>query len=327
VVRSRLGRPDGSELQVECYGPEDAPPIILTHGWGTDRTEWDYLRPALAGRFRLIAWDLPGLGCSIRPASQDYRLENLAHDLEAVLGLAGDRPAVLLGHSIGGMIILTFCRLFPGALGTRVRGLALVQTTYTNPVRTTTLASLFTALERPVLVPLLRLTIFLSPLVWLTNWLSYLNGSAHLSTIGSGFAGTETWKQVDHFTRLGVKAWPAVLARGMFGMLRYDATATLKTIPVPTLVIAGDQDPVCKPQASDRMHQEIPGSQLTVLQPARHMGLVEHHKRFAERVSQFTMACLRPDASSPPEGTRSATDRNPTTNTRQTFRGAEEAGR
>jgi pimeloyl-ACP methyl ester carboxylesterase len=69
-----------------------------------------------------------------------------------------------LGHSIGGMITLTFCRLFPQALGGKVRAIALVQTTYTNPVRTTTMAVLFTALERPVIVPLLHLTIWLSPL-------------------------------------------------------------------------------------------------------------------------------------------------------------------
>jgi hypothetical protein len=47
---------------------------------------------------------------------------------------------------------LTFCQLFPAALGTRVAGLVLVHTTYTNPVRTTKLAGLTTALERPVIV-------------------------------------------------------------------------------------------------------------------------------------------------------------------------------
>jgi pimeloyl-ACP methyl ester carboxylesterase len=294
---TRLGRPDGSELQVECYGPEEGPPIVLTHGWGADRSEWDYLKQDLAGRFRLIVWDLPGLGRSRPPANHDYGLENLAGDLQAVLALAGERPAVLLGHSIGGMITLTFCGLLPQELSTRVAGLALVQTTYTNPVRTTRLAGLLSALERPVLVPLLGLTIGLAPLVWLMNQLSYLNGSAHLSTISSGFAGNETWAQVDHMTRLGVKAWPAVLARGMLGMLRYDATPTLKTVPVPTLVIAGDRDPVCKPEASERLGQDIAGSQRVVLSPAKHMGLIEHRRRFAAAVSQFAQACLQPNPS------------------------------
>jgi hypothetical protein len=98
---SRLGRPDGSELRVECYGREDAPPIILTHGWGANSTEWDYLKEELADDFRLIVWDLPGLGRSTRPTNREYSLENLSTHLEAVLGLVGDRPAILLGHSIG----------------------------------------------------------------------------------------------------------------------------------------------------------------------------------------------------------------------------------
>jgi pimeloyl-ACP methyl ester carboxylesterase len=82
----------------------------------------------------------------------------------AVLALTGDKPAILLGHSIGGMITLTFCRLFPNALGTRVNGLVLTHTTPTNPIRTTSGAGFFTAIEKPVLVPMLYLTIALSPL-------------------------------------------------------------------------------------------------------------------------------------------------------------------
>jgi pimeloyl-ACP methyl ester carboxylesterase len=284
---SRLGRPDGSELHVECYGPEDAHVIVLTHGWGADSTEWNYLKRDLGERFRLIAWDLPGIGRSTPPANQDYSLENLARDLQAVLGFAGARPAVLLGHSIGGMITLTLCKLFPQELSNRVSGLALVQTTYTNPVRTTSFASLLTAMEIPLIVPLLHLTIGLAPLVWLMNQLSYLNGSAHVSAISSGFAGTETWEQVEHFTRLGTKAWPAVMARGMFGMLRYDATDALKKITPPTLVFEGNLDPVCKPEASQRMCNDIPSAHLVVLKPAKHMGLIEHHQQFAEQVGQF----------------------------------------
>jgi triacylglycerol esterase/lipase EstA (alpha/beta hydrolase family) len=130
--QQRLRRPDGSELQIEFYGPEDGTPIVLTHGWGLDAREWNYLKRDLSDRFRLIVWDEPGLGKSTRPTTRDYSLENLARDLEAVLALAGDKPAILLGHSIGGMITLTFCRLFPSALGSRVTGIVLTHTTPTR---------------------------------------------------------------------------------------------------------------------------------------------------------------------------------------------------
>lgn len=161
----RLRRPDGTELHVEMYGPADGTPFVLTHGWGLDSDEWYYAKKKLAQRHRLIVWDLPGLGKSTRPANSDWSLEKLAGDLDAVLTLAGGRPAVLLGHSIGGMIALTFCRLFPQALGSRVRVLVIAHSTYTNPVKTTSKPALYTALQKPVLEPLCHLMVWLAPLV------------------------------------------------------------------------------------------------------------------------------------------------------------------
>ncbi|HWG44996.1 MAG TPA: alpha/beta hydrolase, partial [Gemmataceae bacterium] len=238
----RLRRPDGTELQVEIYGPPDGVPILFTHGWSLDSNEWYYTKKELSRNHQLIVWDLPGLGKSSRPANNDWSLEKLAGDLDAVLTLAGDRPAILVGHSIGGMIILTFCRLFPQALGSRICGLVLAHTTYTNPVKTTSLAGLYTALQKPVLEPLCHLIVWLAPLVWVMNILSYLNGSAHRSTERSSFSGQESRGQLNFITRYYVKAWPGVVARGMLAMFRYEATATLAAIPLPTLVVTGDQD-------------------------------------------------------------------------------------
>lgn len=288
TATQRLARPDGSELHVEFYGPEDAPPLVLTHAWSLDSTEWRALKRDLGDRFRLLAWDLPGLGRSTASKNHDYSLENLAGHLEAVLGLAGGRPALLLGHSIGGMIVLTFCRHFPKALGPRVNGLVLVHTTYTNPLRTTTLAGLFTALERPLIVPLAHLTIWLSPLLWVMNWMNYLNGASHLSTRLTGFTGKGTWDQIELATRPQLRPSPAVLARGTLGMLAYDATKTLPKIHIPTLVVAGDRDPLCKPQASEYIQSSVPAAQLTTLAPARHMGNIEHHARFTALVADFS---------------------------------------
>ena len=289
----KIKRPDGSELHVETYGPADADPIVLTHGWGANSTEWFYAKKHLAKHHRLIVWDLPGLGKSTRPANNEYRLENLADDLGAVLELAGSRPALLLGHSIGGMIMLTFCRTHAEALNSRVSGLVLVHTTYTNPVRTTNQREIWTALQGPVVVPLCHLMIWLSPLVWALNWLSYFNGSAHRSTDKSSFCQTETRGQLDFCTRFMPMAWPGVLARGMLGMLKYDATQTLGTVSVPTLVIAGDRDTTTNPDASVTMAEAIPRTELVTLAPAKHMGLIEHHDRWVQVVEQFAQSVAR----------------------------------
>ncbi len=173
----RLQRPDGSVLQVEFFGPEDGQPIILSHGWGPNSTIWYYAKRQLSDRFRIIVWDLPGLGKSTKPHNNDHSVEKYARDLEAVVSIAGNKPVILLGHSMGGMINLTFCRLFPEQLGTRVAGLILVDTTYTNPVKTCILSSLVRKLQKPLLEPVLYLTTLLWPLAWLMTWLSYLNGA------------------------------------------------------------------------------------------------------------------------------------------------------
>ena len=289
----RLTRPDGSELRVEMYGPPDAQPIVLTHGWGLDSDEWYYAKKELS-KYRLIVWDLPGLGLSKQPDNHDYSLENLARDLDAVITAAGAQPVVLLGHSIGGMISLTHCKLFPQAMGVRVCGLILVNTTYTNPVRTTSMAGLKMALQKPVFEPLLHLTIWLSPLVRVMNWMSYWNGSAHKSSESSGFSGKETRGQLDFVASYTPRASPAVTARGMLGMLRYDASDTLRTVSVPTLVITGDKDSVCKPEASEHMRATIPRAELVTFSPAKHEGLLEHHEKFSEAIRVFVARCSRP---------------------------------
>ncbi len=298
----RLRRPDGSELAVETFGPADGDPVVLVHGWGLDRDEWYYARQELGGRHRLLLWDLPGLGESGRPADRDWSLEKLARDLDAVLSLAGGRPAVVVGHSIGGMILLTYCRLFPEALGTRVAGLVLAHSTYTNPVRTTSKAALYTAMQKPVLEPLCHLMVWLSPLVRALNWLSYLNGSAHRSTERDSFSGRETRGQLDFITWYYCKAAPEVAARGMLAMFRYDATDVLPAVTVPTLVVTGDQDKTCTPEASRYMAEAIPGARLLTLGPAKHCGLFEHHDRFHAAVAEFATACGRPAAGARPGG-------------------------
>ncbi|HEY9829709.1 MAG TPA: alpha/beta hydrolase [Stenomitos sp.] len=283
----RLRRPDGTVLQVEFYGPEDGQPIILSHGWGPNSTVWYYAKRQLSDRFRVIVWDLPGLGKSSKPKNQDYSLEKYARDLEAVVDLVG-KPVILLGHSMGGMLTLTFCRLFPEQLGSRVAGLILVDTTYTNPVKTAIGSKVLRAVQKPLLEPLLYLTIGLSPLLWLMTWLSYLNGSLHISVELSGFKGTETRGQLEFSALLSALGSPGVLARGTLAMLKYDETATLSTIHIPVLLIVGASDIATKPGASIRMNAELPQSELVTLKPGGHMSLMEQNQAFAEVVSAFS---------------------------------------
>ena len=185
----------GADLVVEESGTKGRPRLIFTHGWGLDRREWDWASTALSQDFEIVTWDLPGLGASTPIPSGEYTLENMAGDLEIVLKKTGDTPAVLVGHSIGGMINLTFCRLYPQHLGQKVIGVVQLNTTYTNPVKTTTTPGLDQTLQKPIYEPLLHVITVLSPIVRITNWLGYQSGLAHLQIASQSFAGAETREQ------------------------------------------------------------------------------------------------------------------------------------
>lgn len=267
---------------------------MFTHGWGLSHDEWFYAQRYFGDRFRLLLWDLPGLGQSQAARQHDDDLAHMARDLEAVLSLAKGHPALLCGHSIGGMITLTFCRLFPERLGTQVVGLVLTHTTFTNPVNTAWGARLFRPLQNPVLRPLCFLTSALWPLVWVMNRLGELNGSAHLLNHFLQFGGRETRGQLNFFTSLGQRAHPAVVARGMLAMTRYEAAGVLPALPVPALVVAASSDKATSPEASRFMTTHIPHAREVVLSPAGHLGLIEQHQAWCRAVDDFAKACFQP---------------------------------
>ena len=276
--RVRLRRPDGTELNIEEFGKSDGTTVILTHGWGMDSTEWYYAKKELAKEHRVVVWDLPGVGLSTRALNNDYSIERFATDLHAIVEWSGAPRIVMVGHSIGGMILQTYARLFPTEPA--VAGLALVHTTYTNPIRTTKYATLYSAIEKPVIVPLLYLTILLSPLVWLMNVLSYLNGSTHRSTDKQSFSGKETRGQLDFTARFVLVQSPAVLAKGMLGMIQFDESTNVKTIAFPTVVVAAEKDPVTLPSASQFLTDSIPKAYCVTIPMGKHQAQMEMNESF-----------------------------------------------
>lgn len=85
--------------------------LILIHGWTCDETFWSANVPALAGRYRVITLDLPGHGQS--DPAPDYSMERFARAVKAVADKAKVKRPVLVGHSMGGAVMLAFARLYP----------------------------------------------------------------------------------------------------------------------------------------------------------------------------------------------------------------------
>jgi pimeloyl-ACP methyl ester carboxylesterase len=285
-----------NNLYTEAEGPIDAPVLLLTHGWGGTSAEWNPLRPYLADApYRVVRWDLPGLGRSEPPADRDFSLDAMAEDLKLVIdgSVQSGRQLILVGHSIGAMICLTFARRYPDVVRERVAGMVLAHGTYTNPLKTHARADLYTALQKPVIEPLLYVSIALDPVLRVMKWLTYLSGSTHRSTERSGFSGRETRRQLDFAARFALRAPVATIARGTLGMLHWDATDVLPHLPCPALIWAGENDPTTLPQASQEMYTRIPRSELHSHPGARHLSPIESPADFTRHLLDFADTCLK----------------------------------
>ncbi|GFN04605.1 hypothetical protein Smic_31610 [Streptomyces microflavus] len=76
---------DGSRIHVELHGPEDAPAVVLAHGWTCNTRFWAAQIRDLAADHRVIAYDQRGHGLTPEPGPGGYSVNALADDLEAVL--------------------------------------------------------------------------------------------------------------------------------------------------------------------------------------------------------------------------------------------------
>lgn len=106
IVERRL--PVGEiALNVAFAGDEDAPPVLFLHGISSRHNTWRPVVDALADDHRLVMWEARGHGESDHPAA-GYLLPDYAADLSALLDvLQIERPAIV-GHSLGGMIAMTW---------------------------------------------------------------------------------------------------------------------------------------------------------------------------------------------------------------------------
>jgi pimeloyl-ACP methyl ester carboxylesterase len=89
-------------------------PVMLVHGFGEDHRVWDFQAPQLEKRFQLILPDLPGSGAS--ELNNDVSMENLVESLHAILQEEKLDSIVMLGHSMGGYVLMAFAEKYPAML-------------------------------------------------------------------------------------------------------------------------------------------------------------------------------------------------------------------
>src|SRR5579862_396763 len=110
---------DAAEFDVLDQG--SGPAIVLLHGFPLARGIWDRVAERLARSARVVRYDLRGLGMTtVTPGP--YLMESLAGDLVEILDALRLERAIVVGHSLGGYVALSFFRLF----AERCAGLGLV---------------------------------------------------------------------------------------------------------------------------------------------------------------------------------------------------------
>jgi pimeloyl-ACP methyl ester carboxylesterase len=93
----------GLRTHVALAGPDDAPPLLLVHGWPQNWWAWRAAIPELSRRFRLVLPDLRGHGWTEAPRA-GYEKEQLATDLLALLDALGIERVSWIGHDWGGWV-------------------------------------------------------------------------------------------------------------------------------------------------------------------------------------------------------------------------------
>lgn len=102
----RFTRPElaGVRLHALHWGEPDRPAVVLVHGGGANGHWWAQIAPALAASFHVVALDFRGHGDSDFPHA--LREGDFQDDLHALLAHLETPRAALVGHSMGGEVVL-----------------------------------------------------------------------------------------------------------------------------------------------------------------------------------------------------------------------------
>ena len=107
---------DGVAIRYEVHGAGE-PSLVLVHGWSCDRTYWDAQIAHFDDSYRVVTVDLAGHGES-GLGRESWTIAAFGQDVVAVVEELGLDRAVLVGHSVGGPVVLEAAR----RLGDRVIG-------------------------------------------------------------------------------------------------------------------------------------------------------------------------------------------------------------
>ena len=250
-----------ARLNVISAGPAHGPVVVLLHSIATGAEMWQAQISDLAGRFRVIALDLPGHGLSA-PFVRDPSIADYADAVIATLDSLGVGQFAMVGLSFGSMIAQHVGAHFPD----RVTALVL-----SNGVAWTAPAVADLWQQRIADAEQNGMACQVEPT--LARWFSQTFCRSHpreIARIGELVAATslQGYRQ-------------AALA-----IAALDNRALLPEIAAPALVIAGDTDAAAPTSAIEAISREIPYARLAVM-PGSHLLNVELAAEYSRLLIEF----------------------------------------
>jgi pimeloyl-ACP methyl ester carboxylesterase len=241
----------GLRLRVSDEGPRDAPAVILLHGFGSSLETFDAWAQVLSKQFRVVRFDLPGLGLTGADPTDDYSDSRGLMLIGGLMDRLGLSRASFVGNSMGGRLAWMFAAAFPG----RVEKLVLI-----SPDG---FASAGFEYGRAPDVPLmLRLLPYTLPKFLLRATLAPAYANKKLLTDA---VVTRYW---DFMRAPGVRR--AIVDRTAQTILR-DPVPLLRKIQAPTLLLWGEEDRMIPISNAADYVAALPASKLVRLPGLGHV--------------------------------------------------------
>lgn len=242
-------------------------PLVLLHAYPLDARMWDSVRAPLSERTRLITPDQRGLGRTPLPegGTAAPSLDHAARDVVALLDRLELDKVVVGGSSMGGYVAMALLRLAPERIG----GLAFIGTKATAD----------TPEARENRLNVARRAETEGTAGWLADEM--------VPTLLGETTRRRRPEVVERVREIVDGQPPAGVAWAQRAMAaRPDSTDVLRTVDVPTVVVAGEEDAVMPPEVLRDLADTVPNAELVVVPEAGHLIPLEAPEPVVDAVSR-----------------------------------------
>ncbi|MCA6449979.1 MAG: alpha/beta hydrolase [Chitinophagaceae bacterium] len=249
----------------------DTVPLVLIHGTSSSLFTWDSTVLLLGAQHRIIRFDLPGFALTGPQPERDYSMALYTRFVDSVLLRLGVAKCVLGGNSLGGSIVWQYAVQYPA----KVQKLILVDAGGYVPKERMDLPLGFRLAKMPVVNNLVK---------WITP--KQLVRKSVEDVYGNKKRVSDDLVNLYSDMTLRAGNRQALIDRMQLG-LGEDASAQIRTLSLPTLIVWGDQDRLIPPSNATLFHRDIRGSELHILKGIGHVPMEEAPQDFVRILAPF----------------------------------------